>query len=246
MRLRYASDLHLEQYEDIFLGQRNAVSLLLDELSPQPEDSGLILAGDLVSFFGEDLEFYLRQLCARWATNGGLFYGPGNHEFWNSSHFEVFSHLHKLEGEIRGLHLLDCNVHEVGGARILGTTLWYNTERRDFPDFRYIGDHDVSVGGAFKRERAFLEENLQENDIVVTHYLPSWQCVRPRWVGSRVNDFYVSDYEDLILERKPAFWIHGHTHDAYAMTLGSTRILCNPLGRPEENTDYDPSRYIEV
>jgi hypothetical protein len=68
--------------------------------------------------------------------------------------------------------------------------------------------------------------------VVVTHHLPSQRCVAPQWAGHPLNPFFVCELDALIQERRPAIWIHGHTHDSVDVRVGETRILCNPFGYP--------------
>ena len=86
-----------------------------------------------------------------------------------------------------------------------------------------------------KLDVTFLRRELQEGDIVVTHYLPSWRSVHPIWAGSEENCYFVCDVEELIAERRPAFWAHGHTHESADYGIGPTRVICNPLGYVDLN-----------
>jgi len=54
--------------------------------------------------------------------------------------------------------------------------------------------------------------------------------------------------DDLIMDRQPRLWIHGHTHDTIKATLGATSILANPFGyfRREVNPNFDPRALIEI
>jgi Icc-related predicted phosphoesterase len=100
-----------------------------------------------------------------------------------------------------------------------------------------------------ENERAirFLDENLREGDVVVSHYLPSRQSVPVRFERSLSNDWFVCNVEAFILERKPALWIHGHTHDSVDYRIGSTRVVCNPLGYAgKENDAFDDTLLVEV
>ncbi len=69
-----------------------------------------------------------------------------------------------------------------------------------------------------------------EGDIVITHYLPSFRSVHPKFAAEPTNCFFVCDVEDLIVERQPALWLHGHTHESADYQIGKTRVVCNPFG----------------
>lgn len=56
----------------------------------------------------------------------------------------------------------------------------------------------------------------------------------PRYAGDPLNAFFLCDMEALIEERKPHWWIHGHTHEPCDYRLGATRVVANPRGYPDE------------
>ena len=64
----------------------------------------------------------------------------------------------------------------------------------------------------------------------MTHFAPS---LRSLPVGGREDDaagYYASNLEALILDLRPAVWVHGHIHTACDYRIGQTRIVCNPAG----------------
>ena len=44
---------------------------------------------------------------------------------------------------------------------------------------------------------------------------------------------------------QPDFWISGHTHYSMDMHRGRTRLISNPCGYPNDNTQFDPQMVIE-
>ncbi len=101
-----------------------------------------------------------------------------------------------------------------------------------------------------------LLKNSESNDrtVVVTHHLPSFTAVHPRFMmdeKSRIlNHAFTSSLDHLMVKYRPAIWIFGHTHSAYVGTVGDTKLLCNPYGYPHEPTArsgyYDTTRVITV
>ena len=64
-----------------------------------------------------------------------------------------------------------------------------------------------------------------------------------------MNGGYSSDLESFIIDRPQIkLWTHGHTHDDFDYTIGSTRVVCNPRGYDsyEEQADRFKLKYIEV
>ncbi len=74
--------------------------------------------------------------------------------------------------------------------------------------------------------------------VVVTHHAP-----HPASLANPHADHswcYASDLTDLIQERGPDSWIHGHVHHAVDYRVGRTRVVCNPRGHADERTGFDP------
>jgi hypothetical protein len=65
---------------------------------------------------------------------------------------------------------------------------------------------------------------------------------------SPLNCYFVCDPEPLILKRKPALWLHGHTHGSVDLVVGATRVRCNPFGyaRVEENQGFAAKCVLEL
>jgi Icc-related predicted phosphoesterase len=58
---------------------------------------------------------------------------------------------------------------------------------------------------------------------------------------------FVSDLSALIEEFQPAAWVFGHTHHNIDEQVGSTRIVTNQRGYPDElSAGFRPDRTIDV
>ena len=62
------------------------------------------------------------------------------------------------------------------------------------------------------------------------------------------NRFFLCDVDDLIRRAAPALWVHGHTHASIDTQVGSTRIVCNPLGYLNfgHNPNFDEKLVVRV
>ena len=60
-----------------------------------------------------------------------------------------------------------------------------------------------------------------------------------------LNTLYASDMEYL-MTNNVKLWIHGHTHNGFDYTVGNTRVVCNPVGYPQERSLQQPVKIIEV
>lgn len=245
--LQVASDLHLE-----FLEHRAQVSAALEgAVQPVAEHAACILAGDVAVPTGRRrrwLDLALEHFSAKFQA---VFYVPGNHEFYRAAAPVALDRIRKIVAGHPKVTLLEPGViARWGDHRVIGATLWF----RDGPHTRRLAGmmSDFSriegfVPWVFEQNRqhvAWLYEVVREGDVVVTHHLPSRRSVAPRYEGDPLNAFFVCDQERLIAERRPALWVHGHTHDSCRYQLGATTVLCNPRGYPDEqNPAFDDGRW---
>ena len=237
--------LKLQIVSDLHLGQAGM------EL-PATEADVIVLAGDIAR---------PREAVA-WACALGkpVLYVPGNHEFYGGSLEGRIAELRALcEGTpVRLLH--DEEV-EIGGVRILGTTLWTEFSpaklgsdsnfaaavqaatsfMRDFARIRLREGEDALLraddcAALFARHSDWLRARLARPHagatVVISHHAPSLRSIHPRFAGSPVNLCFVSDAEHLL--RGANLWVHGHTHDSFDYRVGATRVLCNPRGYVRE------------
>lgn len=232
MLVSVLSDIHLEHYRDV-----NAAIKFLERIRPVEVADVLVLAGDIWSLNSTATPIYLDEF-RKWASE--IVYVPGNHEWYETSvRLEGKDFLRGLYNE--GLRVLGPEYYEsftYEGKRFVGSTCWYpdtpiiRRRLENWSDSAYIRGFMKWWEKFQLEERQHLWNNVQEGDIVVSHMLPTWECISPQFEGSMFNVLYVSNLKDLILEKKPSLWIHGHSHDKIDFMLGDTRILRNPIGYP--------------
>jgi predicted phosphodiesterase len=231
--IQLASDLHLE-----FLEGRSAQARLVE--SAQGADL-LVLAGDIHNGV-KGVEAF-----AEWPVP--VVYLAGNHEFhdhdWEQTRNDSRS-------ACVGTHvtLLDNDVVQLDGVRILGCTLWTDFRLRGTTQAqamatvgRGLTDYDVIRTGSGQlrarqtladhaKSRAWLEGELAKpftgRTVVVTHHGPHPLSIHPRFVGNPMTPGFVSDLTPLLHDVD--LWLHGHTHDSLDYRLGRCRVLANPAG----------------
>jgi hypothetical protein len=95
-----------------------------------------------------------------------------------------------------------------------------------------------------------IGNKTSEKYVIVGHHAPSKRSTKPKYENDKlVNGAYSSDLSEFIMDRPQIkFWTHGHTHDPFDYTIGSTRIVCNPRGyiNYEDSADDFELKYFEV
>lgn len=82
--------------------------------------------------------------------------------------------------------------------------------------------------------------------MVVTHHAPSPRSIPPEFRGDPLSACYASDLEDLIVDGRPALWVHGHIHTKVDYRVGRSRVIANPRGYPGEGNAFDPQLVVEI
>jgi Icc-related predicted phosphoesterase len=86
--------------------------------------------------------------------------------------------------------------------------------------------------------------------VVVTHHAPSGESVAECYKGDTLmNGAFASDLSELIMDRPQIkLWTHGHMHNMSNYWVGDTRVVCNPRGyiNYESNAQFFQLKYLEV
>lgn len=233
MKLHVLSDLHTE----------------FSAFDPPDTDADVVvLAGDIGVGTG-GIEWAANRY-----TDVPVVYVPGNHEYYGNDIREKGNLFTTAAGNI---NVLDNEMLDLGGVRILGTTLWTDfkfygeaeawfsrqTARSLIDDFGSIknGNRLFTPEDSVDLHRASvhwlvteLEKEFPGPTMVVTHHLPSSLSVAKRYSGDSLNPAFASRLEGIIEKYEPALWIHGHTHVPCDYELYATRVVCNPRGYPGE------------
>ena len=233
------SDLHIEHHRDE--GKSFIASL------PVCADT-LILAGDVCAY--PQIEDVLNMFGKKWKQT---IYITGNHEHYGSSLTNIESMRYRLSFELpSNVHWLEQGNAAIQSAPLIhGATLWFNdypNAPRTLSDFDLINQFEPQVYDTHRKTVDYLQNNVKEGDIVVTHHSPSYQSMSERYKSYDGNCWFHNNLDSLILDKKPALYLHGHTHDSKNYMLGDTRIVANPFGyfEHDENPDFKEDLVIEI
>jgi len=198
-----------------------------------------------------------------------VIYVLGNHEFYKEATPKLINKL-KEKSKDTNIHVLENESISIAGVRFLGCTLWTDfnllgkmdisiaeaalqmndyrlirvspTYRRCKPSFTVVW-HNKSEKWLFKE----IEESKESRIVVVTHHAPSIMSIREEDRDDPLCGAYASNLEDSIASSKINLWIHGHIHTAFDYYIGGTRVLCNPLGYPDNpKRDFNPELIVEI
>ncbi|MCF8357850.1 MAG: metallophosphoesterase [Prolixibacteraceae bacterium] len=247
MKLQIISDIHLE------FGLRDFDFTGCDLL---------ICAGDI--HLGEKgLQWLLEKV-----NNIPVVYVLGNHEYYKNAYPKL---LIKLKEQAAGtnIHVLENDSFQFNDVTFHGTTLWtnfelygnfdlacFNCEQR-MNDYRLIRRSPsysrlraTDTLAIFRKSFAWLKKSFSESktgkNVLVTHHAPSIRSVAPAYKTDVVSAAFASNLEGFILDTQPNLWVHGHIHTASDYTIGSTRVICNPVGYPFEETGFNNNLFFEL
>ena len=252
MKVWLLSDLHLE-----FADLHQPLTI--------PDADVCVMAGDLCQAVANGVHWLGKNI----APSMPCVDVGGNHEFYKGSIKEGLEDGRNAAAGFPKVHFLENDAVVIDGVRFLGATLWTDYRIEGYPEFamhyarermndyrqvakqrnpwqRFLPETAYRL---HRKSRKFIDTALKADRIttvVVTHHLPHAQSIPPRFKGDLLNAAYASDLSKLIEDRRPALWVHGHTHDSCDYALGRTRVVCNPRGYEDENPKFDPALVVQV
>ncbi|OUL37796.1 phosphoesterase [Nostoc sp. T09] len=247
MKIQILSDLHIE-FQPFTIPNTNA--------------DVIVLVGDI----------HLREKGVKWAIenihNKPVIYVLGNHEYYGSAYPKL---VNKLKDYSSGtnIYILENDLITIEDVTFLGCTLW--TDFKLF-DNAYIASYEASQNMTdFKKIRlspqysklkpvdtveiyrksvSWLKNTLSSLSgkiVVLSHHAPSKKSIPSEHQEDILSAAYASNLDDLVSESGANLWIHGHIHNHLDYRIGSTRVICNPRGYPDElNTLFEPNFFVEV
>jgi Icc-related predicted phosphoesterase len=243
MKILPMSDLHLEKPDNV----RYTANL------NNPGADALVLAGDTCSLPNR-LVKTLAELSSRFTH---LIFVTGNHEYYGNDRKVLHEKLKELCSKYSNIHWLNKSSVLLDGVTFFGGTLWFKPRPEDvldhysFTDFVYIPGFTEWGAQEYLAQITFLK-TASPGSVIVTHHAPTHLSNDPQFLNSPINKYFVNNLGDLILDVKPALWIHGHVHYSSNYYLGEadeSRILCNPLGYPFEALQrkrFNPKLIVEI
>lgn len=253
MLIQVVSDLHLEFAPLTLFNHRNA--------------DVLILSGDIKSAKMDATDFF-DHVSKEYPK---VFYVAGNHEFYGGDFATEIERIRDFCSRYSNVTFLDDEHVVHNGVLFIGSTLW--TSMKHTPDFEHsffqqaMNDYRAISNGhgqklapadtilAHHTSMAYIEKTIHDFEfsdpdmpiVVMTHHMPSYLSVHPKYRGSSLNECFYSELGDFIADKKNlTLWTCGHTHDPHKYRIGNTVILANPRGyvfsrrNEAENPNWNP------
>jgi len=257
-RIQYASDLHLEFYDKLAfpLVLKPAARYLALAGDIGNPSTNLFRAfidyaarnWDRVFYVAGNHEYYAQKPAAQWHHD------RPKHMFETKeiikSVVAAYSNVHYLYHDKPSVYLADENV------AVVGSTLWsqvppdfYDTAKAGMNDYKLIPikEEDGTIrplspqdtNTIHAEEQAMLEAQIdywgtqQTQVCVITHHMPSYSLVSPRYESSPFNCCFAS-HSDHLMKPHVRAWIYGHTHNAAVASLKHTLCAVNSRGYPYE------------
>lgn len=107
------------------------------------------------------------------------------------------------------------------------------------PDFKFIRHNgellSIDIYNKLHNQCIeFLMIELREKKgkrVIVSHHVPTLQCISKEFKGDQMNFAFYSDMEKLIKRYNPDYWVYGHSHrNVGRLEIGKTVLLSNQLG----------------
>lgn len=235
MKIQYASDLHIEYYDN---------SVFLARGPFRAAGDVLVLAGDIFPL--KEWKTYRQHRFFDWCREHfrETILIPGNHEYYSS---DIADWDGEWEIELRpNVRMHQNRVLRVDDVDFILTTLWSRIPERLGGYFRERMSDFTQIrkdGGPFtvhcyneEHEKclAFLKEAVAGSDaarkVVVTHHVPTGLCVAPEHKDSILNPGFTVELGDFIATSDIDLWIYGHSHRSIDAAIGKTRIVSNQVG----------------
>ncbi len=237
-RIQYTSDFHLELYKT-----QPPLHTLLKPCAPY-----LALAGDIGH--PPHIQAILAWAAPQWKR---IFYVAGNHEYYGASSYEErhqeLLEVTKRHDNVHFLHATNPSFYcEEENVAVVGLTLWSrvsaHTDWSTVNDYRQIRFANVAktptqtfkeLNKRHATEKAVLEAEIHRwtnqgaQICVITHHMPSFRLIHPKYAMSTINECFASHSDELMLP-SVRLWIYGHTHACSNISVKTTLCLCNAKG----------------
>lgn len=240
MKICPISDVHIEGYK-------------FNIKQYQTDADVLILAGDIGRIDRQHRNTLQQLLIDAKSMYDNVLYVSGNHELYFQDYFEAYDILREMSDKA-GVQFLQNEEVFIQGIKFFASTMWTdmadmekaNEVKQYLNDFRLITNEGMPITPEFIYEENKLARHFIKHtnaNVIITHHLPIWECVDPKWYLSTGNHGFVNT--NLIT--KGELWLFGHSHSSNDFWKDGTRFVSNQKGYGLENhSNFDPMKVVEI
>ena len=254
MKVQYASDLHLEYYDNSVFLARGPFRVTGDIL---------VLAGDILPLI--ELESYQEHRFFDWCSSSyrQTLLVPGNHEYYHSD-IGLFPDAWRLR--LRdNVTMYENGTVVIDDVEFILSTLWSHipmskwlTLKKGMSDFTLIRHNGkpftaMTYNALHERDFGFIKDAVAaskaRHKVVVTHHVPSRLLVAPEFRGSSLESGFTVDLTDYIENSSVDLWVYGHSHRSIEATIGKTRMVSNQIGYiayGEYKRSFSGDRFVDL
>jgi hypothetical protein len=181
----------------------------------------------------EKIDIHIEELCKLLAPN--LIFLQKSVYFIHESQIAIIGATLWTAPSIRNWHKLASGFLGDPGLRGEYNAIFKNDEHTNY----LRPCHPTDITNIHLSHKAFIRKQLSPFDssipngyrvIVLTHHLPSFALISPRYTNDPLRSTYASEQDDIIKEPVVA-WLCGHSHDPLTVRYDSgTLVSLNPMG----------------
>jgi Calcineurin-like phosphoesterase len=205
-----------------------------------------------------------------------VIYVAGNHEHYSGRWDRTVPTLREELSNYPRIHFCDQDKVVIDDVVFLGVSLWTDFNGGDRVDMLAMRDlmndyhqitekqardgldvyHNLRPETTYHKHHSDLEwlrtqlSLDKRKTVVVGHHCPSHSSIHHTYQQPRyttMNGAFTSNLDEFILDHPHiALWTHGHTHHVFDYQIGHTRVVCNPMGYPGEQSGFDLSCMVDI
>jgi len=266
--LQFVSDLHLEFYETDEYNFKDFVV---------PKSEIIALLGDIGNPRKELYERFLKDCSENFKL---VLIISGNHEYYTTDFTVTMDKtdiaIQSLCNKYTNVKYLNNTkyIYEANNETIIfiGSTLWskiidsekklvkevsgdlFNIFTKDkvYLTIEEINNlHDKNVSWLENELEVIKNSDKKTKIIVLTHHLPSYRAIVPKYRAAKYNSMFASNLDNIIQKYSIFAWLFGHTHSQINLKINNTLIKANPRGYIEydgtcENKLYNRELILQL
>jgi len=241
------SDLHI----DFYLGSDPKITSIQEFLKPHLCDADIIIVAGDISNYVTSTTKTIHALAQMYKS---VVWTVGNHDFMSHNGENSYTKIDRLSKKVNApnayfMNGTTINIDGVSFGGSMGCCDFSYAEKHFDKSKEYMaqkwlmtydGIHwnigEKRILDVWADEYSKLSDCvLTYPNVMVSHFGPAAVSIHPRYHNPETGNFYF-DGLNLLQQMPPnSVWCFGHTHDYFDMKVGDVRLLCNPLGFPDES-----------